>query len=194
MNAPWKGGASGRDPFSAFVCDDNTFDVARSVCETMGWAPEKVSRGGLRNAIQSLSVSASPNILLVDLSESGDPLNDINALAEVCEPGTMVIAIGQINDVRLYRDLMLSGLHDYLLKPFGPDALRDSIAQAQAMMNTPKADEAGGTQSHVSTASGRGSERCTPTDGATRDINLLRLGCSALLAVANWSGKGLTVF
>ena len=152
MNAPWKGGASGRDPFSAFVCDDNTFDVARSVCETMGWAPEKVSRGGLRNAIQLLSVSASPNILLVDLSESGDPLNDINALAEVCEPGTMVIAIGQINDVRLYRDLMLSGLHDYLLKPFGPDALRDSIAQAQAMMNTPKADEAGGTQSHVSTA------------------------------------------
>ena len=43
---------------------------------------------------------------MVDLSESGDPLNDINALAEVCEPGTVVIAVGQVNDVRLYRDLL----------------------------------------------------------------------------------------
>ena len=41
---------------------------------------------------------ARPNILFVDLSESADPLNDINALAEVCEPGTVVIAIGQVND------------------------------------------------------------------------------------------------
>ena len=39
-------------------------------------------------------VSASPMILFVDMSESGDPLNDINALAEVCEPGTVVIACG----------------------------------------------------------------------------------------------------
>jgi pilus assembly protein CpaE len=77
----------------------------------------------LRNAVQSLSVSASPQILLVDLSESGDPISDINGLAEVCEPGTVVIAMGQVNDVRLYRDLMMSGLQDYLLKPVSPDAL-----------------------------------------------------------------------
>ena len=51
-------------------------------------------------------MSASPQILFVDLSESGDPLNDINALAEVCEPGTVVIAAGEVNDVRLYRDLV----------------------------------------------------------------------------------------
>ncbi len=152
MNAPWKAGGTARDAFNAFVCDDNTHDIVRSVCEDMGWAPEKANKGGLRNAIQSLSVSASPNILLVDLSESGDPLNDINALAEVCEPGTVVIAVGQINDVRLYRDLMVSGLHDYLLKPFSPDALRDSITQAQTMMNAPKADDDSAARSHISTA------------------------------------------
>lgn len=152
MNAPWKSGGGTRDAFAAYVCDDNTYDIVRSVSEDMGWAPEKVSKGGLRNAIQSLSVSASPNILLVDLSESGDPLNDINGLAEVCEPGTVVIAVGQINDVRLYRDLMVSGLHDYLLKPFSPDALRDSITQAQAMLNSPKADDDGAGHSHISTA------------------------------------------
>ena len=106
-----------RDPFAAYICDETALDVLRPVVIELGWQPEKCNKGGLRNAVQSLSVSASPNILMVDLSESGDPLNDINALAEVCEPGTVVIAIGQVNDVRLYRDLISSGIHDYLLKP-----------------------------------------------------------------------------
>src|SRR6478735_2686124 len=139
MNAPWKPGPMGnRDPFAAFICDETALDVLRPVVIEMGWQPEKCNKGGLRNAVQSLSISASPAILLVDLSESGDPLNDINALAEVCEPGTVVIAAGQINDVRLYRDLIASGLHDYLLKPLSPDALRDAFAAAQAVFATPK--------------------------------------------------------
>ena len=139
MNAPWKPGNGGpRDPFHAFVCDDHSFDLVRSVAAELGWAPEKVNKGGMRNAVQSLSITASPQILFVDMSESGDPLNDINSLAEVCEPGTVVIAAGQVNDVRLYRDLVASGIQDYLLKPFGADQLRDALAQAQAVFMAPR--------------------------------------------------------
>jgi pilus assembly protein CpaE len=153
MNAPWKNNAVGtRDPFSAYVCDDLTLDVVRSVCDEMGWAQEKANKGGLRNAVQSLSVSASPQILLVDLSESGDPIGDINSLAEVCEPGTVVIAMGQVNDVRLYRDLMLSGLQDYLLKPVSPDALRDAVSHAQMILNAPKHDDGSKDKPHLSLA------------------------------------------
>ena len=153
MNAPWKSNATGtRDPFTGFVCDDLTLDVIRSVCDEMGWSQEKAFKGGLRNAVQSLSVSASPQILLVDLSESGDPINDINSLAEVCEPGTVVIAVGQVNDVRLYRDLLLSGLQDYLLKPLSPDALRDAFANAHAILNAPKNEDVSGDRPHISTA------------------------------------------
>ncbi len=153
MNAPWKSGVAGtRDPINAYLCDDLTLDVVRGVCEEMGWSQEKAYKGGLRNAIQSLSVSASPQILLVDLSESGDPISDINSLAEVCEPGTIVIAVGQVNDVRLYRDLLMSGLQDYLLKPLSPDALRDSFANAQTILNAPKHDEGNADRMHVSTA------------------------------------------
>src|SRR4030095_17229539 len=100
-----------------FIWDEAALDVLRPVAVEMGWQPEKCNKGGLRNAVQSLSVSASPNILFVDLSASGDPLNDINALAEGCEPGTIVIAAGQVNDVRLYRDLGASGIHAYLPTP-----------------------------------------------------------------------------
>lgn len=153
MNAPWKPGSpNGRDPFNAYICDDNSLDVLRPVVIEMGWAPEKCNKGGLRNAIQSLSITASPNILMVDLSESGDPLSDINALAEVCEPGTVVIAIGQVNDVRLYRDLLASGIHDYLLKPLSPGQLRDALVHAQAVFAAPKSSEGAAVKRHISTA------------------------------------------
>ena len=140
-----------RDPFTAFVCDDATADMLRPVAVEHGWSPEKVNKGGLRNAVQSLSVSASPNILFVDLSESADPLNDINALAEVCEPGTIVIAAGTVNDVRLYRDLVASGIHDYLLKPFTVDQLRDTFAHAQMILSGPRG-EAQADKPHVMAA------------------------------------------
>ncbi|RZM00757.1 MAG: pilus assembly protein CpaE, partial [Sphingomonas sp.] len=139
MNAPWKpAGIAHREPFAAYVCDEATAEALRPIAAELGWSVDKVSKGGLRNAIQSLSVSASPQILFVDLAESGDPLNDINALAEVCEPGTVVIAAGQVNDVRLYRDLVASGIQDYLLKPLHPDMLREAFGHAQAMLSAPK--------------------------------------------------------
>ncbi|MEH3158740.1 MAG: pilus assembly protein CpaE [Sphingomonas taxi] len=153
MNAPWKpAGVGHREPFAAYACDEATAETLRPVAAELGWSVDKVHKGGLRNAVQSLSVSASPQILFVDLAESGDPLNDINALAEVCEPGTVVIAAGQVNDVRLYRDLVASGIQDYLLKPLHPDALREAFGHAQAMLNAPKHVEAAIDRPHCAIA------------------------------------------
>ena len=153
MNAPWKPGALGqREPFAAYVCDETTVETLRPLAAELGWSVDKVHKGGLRNAVQSLSVSASPQILFVDLAESGDPLNDINALAEVCEPGTVVIAAGQVNDVRLYRDLIASGIQDYLLKPLHPDAMREAFVHAQTMLNAPKVAEVSVDRPHCAIA------------------------------------------
>ncbi len=102
MNAPWKpAGAGAREPFVAYVCDETTAEAMRPIVAELGWSVGKVHKGGLRIAVQPLSVSDSPQILFVDLAESGDPLSDINGLAEMCEPGTVVIAAGQLNDVQL---------------------------------------------------------------------------------------------
>jgi pilus assembly protein CpaE len=153
MNAPWKpAGVAHREPFVAYVCDETTAEALRPIASEMGWSADKVNKGGLRNAVQSLSVSASPQVLFVDLSESGDPLNDINALAEVCEPGTVVIAAGQVNDVRLYRDLTASGIQDYLLKPLTADMLREAFGNAQAILNAPKLAEGSVDRPHCATA------------------------------------------
>lgn len=143
MNAPWPSNKRGagdtpRDIFSAFVCDDASAEALKAAVLDLGWQPDRIYKGGLQNAVQTLSVSASPEILLVDLSQTDDPLSQINALAEVCEPGTIVIAIGDINDVRLYRELLASGIHDYSLKPISVEGIRESLHNAQAILLAPK--------------------------------------------------------
>ena len=154
MNAPFPAPRAPtlRDPFTAFVADEETAEMLRPIAVEHGWSPEKVNKGGLRNAVQTLSVSASPSILFVDLSESIDPLSDINALAEVCEPGTVVIAAGMVNDVRLYRDLVASGIQDYLLKPFSADQLREAFANAQLTISGPRINEASSEKPNVMAA------------------------------------------
>ena len=62
-----------------------------------------------------------------------------------------MIASGQVNDVRLYRDLVASGIHDYLLKPFTVDQLRDTFAHAQSILSGPRG-EAQADKPHVMAA------------------------------------------
>ena len=62
MNAPFHASraAALRDPFTAFVADEATAELLRPIAVEHGWSPEKVNKGGLRNAVQTLSVAASP--------------------------------------------------------------------------------------------------------------------------------------
>lgn len=132
MNAPFSSPAQNRDPLSAFLSDVDAEDTTRSVASMLGWPVERIHNGGIRYAIQTLAVSASPSVLLVDLAEASNPLEEIDALAEVCEPGTIVIACGTVNDVGFYRELINFGIHDYLVKPFTKEQLHEVILQAQA--------------------------------------------------------------
>ncbi len=129
---------NGREPFLAFVADDLTLDVVQSVAHELGWRPDACKKGGLRAAVQALSVATSPAIMMIDLSEAGDPLSEIESLAEVCEPGTIVFAVGRVNDVTLYRDLVARGIHDYLLKPLSAAQLHDALERARQAMSTPR--------------------------------------------------------
>jgi pilus assembly protein CpaE len=152
MNAPFNPSLALREPFSAFLSDEESDQVVRNVAGSLGWPLERVHDGGIRYAVQTLAVSASPAMLLIDLSESSDPLEDINGLAEVCEPGTLVLACGKVNDVRFYRHLVASGIQDYLLKPFTEEQLLEVILQAQATQTSHRDTEGTSEVPHMMAA------------------------------------------
>jgi pilus assembly protein CpaE len=152
MNAPFNPRGSLRDPFSAFLSDLDTEDVARATALSFGWPLERINNGGIHYAVQSLAVSPSPAVLLIDLSTSTEPLDDINALAEVCEPGTIVLACGTTNDVQLYRALIANGITDYLLKPLTQEQLHQAIVNAQTAQSGARGGEADAEQPHLMAA------------------------------------------
>jgi pilus assembly protein CpaE len=114
----------------AFLCDDVTHQTVARLASEMGWRQPVIERGGIHVAIENLAGGSSPDLLIVDLSDSADPLGDINALADVCEPDTRVIALGTVNDVKLYRGLVSAGIVDYLLKPANPADILRAVSEA----------------------------------------------------------------
>jgi pilus assembly protein CpaE len=106
--------AAGRLPVMAFV-DADTERLLQDSSVLSG--RNQIVRGGIAKAIEYLNEQRSPHLLLVDISGVELPLSKVQMLAEVCEPGTNVIAIGDYNDVALYRDLQAAGVSDYLVKP-----------------------------------------------------------------------------
>jgi pilus assembly protein CpaE len=88
----------------------------------------QIIRGGIAKAIEYLSEQRSPHLLFVDISGVELPLSKVQMLADVCEPGTNVIAIGDNNDVALYRDLQEAGVSNYIIKPLTRELLTKALA------------------------------------------------------------------
>jgi pilus assembly protein CpaE len=118
---------TGRAPLLAFVSDADTEKVLTNCLAQLSLAHGPMMRGGITKAIDFLAEQRSPNILIVDISGVDLPVSKIHDLAEVCEPGVTVIAIGNRNDIGLYRDLLQSGVSDYVVKPLTPQLLAKSL-------------------------------------------------------------------
>ena len=128
--------AAGRLPFMAFV-DAETERVLQESCGMLGRCA--ILRGGIGKAIEYLSEQRSPQLLLVDISGVDLPLSKIQILADVCEPGTNFVALGDRNDVGLYRDLLEIGVSNYLLKPLTRELLGRVISPKAAPSDAAKA-------------------------------------------------------
>ncbi|MBL4601763.1 MAG: AAA family ATPase [Emcibacteraceae bacterium] len=129
--------SSDHKEFGAYLCDDETTQQLVPVLNEREWDASQVKTGGIESAIRTLATTGSPQYLLVDLSNSVDPEEDINALAEVCEPGTMVITIGKINDVTFYRNMLSCGVQEYLVKPVSTEQMREAFLSAEHTLRTP---------------------------------------------------------
>jgi pilus assembly protein CpaE len=116
--------AAGRLPLIAFV-DAETERVMQEASVLLGRS--QIIRGGIAKAIEYLSEQRSPHLLIVDISGIDLPLSQIHTLADVCEPGTNVVVIGDHNDVGLYRDLVDAGVSNYIVKPLTRELLTRAL-------------------------------------------------------------------
>ncbi|MBN9343255.1 MAG: hypothetical protein BGO76_03575 [Caedibacter sp. 38-128] len=100
-----------------FLTDDASVGAVQATSLTNLGISFEVKKGGIEECLKYLKSNQSPDILLIDISESKLPMTDMMKLAEVCEPGVEVITVGNRNEVGLFRDLMRLGIKDYLVKP-----------------------------------------------------------------------------
>lgn len=97
----------------------------------------QVAEGGLAAALSAYADHATPQVVVVEVEESGDALlAQLDRLADVCEANTRVVVVGAANDISLYRALLARGVSDYLPLPLGPAQVAAAVT---ALYSDPQA-------------------------------------------------------
>lgn len=87
----------------------------------MARASTIVRDGGLEAAVEYYQNQPTPSLVMVETTDTAQRLlHLLDSLAQVCDPGTKVVVVGQTNDIALYRELMRRGVSEYLTQPLSP--------------------------------------------------------------------------
>jgi pilus assembly protein CpaE len=86
--------------------------------------------GGLDGAIETYRSNPTPNLILVETSLPTDEIpHALERLAEVCDATTRLIVLGHVNDVLLYRELIRSGVSEYIVLPTSAHTIVSAITE-----------------------------------------------------------------
>jgi len=113
----------------AFVADEESSGILKRCFSDLGLFDGSVTRGTIETAIKELDRSRSPQILIADISGLDLPLEALQRLSEVCEPGVEVIIVGERNDIALYRSLSRMGVAEYVFKPLTYEMVSDVLGR-----------------------------------------------------------------
>ena len=113
---------------AAFVGDHQSEQAIKQLTEAEMMTFARVRRGDIRDAIKFVSRVKTPRLLIVDIGGERMVLSDVDSLMNVVEPSTVVVLMGDNNDIALFRDLTMLGVADYILKPVTPELLRRTIS------------------------------------------------------------------
>lgn len=114
----------------AFVISDQTrlcLDEAASD-RRMARTTLTCERGGIAAATARYAEHPTPKLLIIEVAADPEALfAQLDELAGICPPETLLILLGAGNDVALYRRLIRSGVSEYLVTPVTPLALIEAI-------------------------------------------------------------------
>lgn len=114
-----------------------------------------VHMGGMQAAIEFFRDTPTPNLVFIEVTGSRSAIYaHLENLSRVCDPGTKVVLIGQVNDISLYRGLMRQGVSEYLVPPLSVPQIIDTIS---ALYIDPDSPPIGRCVSVIGTKGGCGS-------------------------------------
>jgi pilus assembly protein CpaE len=121
----------------------------------MAKAHLKVHMGGVATAIEFYQSAPTPNLIILESrSEPKALLESLRQLSEVCDPSSKVVIIGHYNDVGLYRELIRSGVSEYVVAPI---SMADVVSVVSSIFVDPEADPIGRSIAFVGAKGGVGS-------------------------------------
>lgn len=106
-----------------FVRDKESEAVIRQCLTALDVKDAQYTAGNLAAAAACLAKESSPQLLILDVSGLEDPLLELRAIADVCDPSVAVIAIGDRNEIGFYRELKNAGISEYFPVPLQRDLL-----------------------------------------------------------------------
>lgn len=142
---------------AAFCETEGMMSVMRAAAadRRMSRASCIVESGGIAAAVAAHREVRTPSVLIVETTQGPSSiLAALKPLAEVCDPTTLVVVVGQHNDVVLYRELIRSGVAEYLAAPLTQLQVIDAIA---GLFRDPASQPAGRIIAFVGAKGGVGS-------------------------------------
>ena len=116
-----------REGILAVLQDQPTLDRVQGIIRELQLEDELKLDPTLDAALRRIREGAAPRVLILDLSDSVAPIAVLSAARSVGGGDLRILALGTVNDVGLYRDLLSAGASDYLVKPVGREALAIGI-------------------------------------------------------------------
>src|SRR5262245_22255411 len=128
---------------------------AASADRRLGNVHMEVSGGGIDAALAECAEALAPSLLVVETTlPRGQMLAKFDRLAGRCDAATKVLAIGHVNDIPLYRELMKRGIAEYLIAPVSPTQFIEAVAD---LCGAPAGDHAGRLIAFIGAKGGTGS-------------------------------------
>lgn len=93
---------------------------------------ELVVTDTLDAALRRIRSGSVPRILLLDLAEASAPISEVSSARSIGGAELKLVALGNVNDVSLFRDLLAAGCNDYLVKPATREALAAVLEKGSA--------------------------------------------------------------
>jgi len=114
----------------------------------------RINQGGIQAAANMFATTPTPNLIILETSAlPREIMNELEPLAEVCDPSTKVILIGRYNDIPLYRELIRNGISEYMVAPV---SLADLVSAISAIFVDPEAEPLGRSIAFIGAKGGVG--------------------------------------